>query len=97
MAVIEELGYKSGLWDTWIRTDSNIISRHPKMTTGETGQWRPQPLQRRCDLFSLGHREIELSEAQKTDLLWFVHDAGKGLRSRPHRNHRLYAVLAGIR
>ena len=77
MAVIEELGYKSGLWDTWIRTDSNIISRHPKMTTGEPASGGPSL----CNvdaIFFLGHREIELSEAQKTDLLWFVHDAGKG-------------------
>ena len=77
MAVIEELGYKSGLWDTWIRTDSNIISRHPKMTTGDPASGGPSL----CNvdaIFFLGHREIELSEAQKTDLLWFVHDAGKG-------------------
>src|SRR4051812_45655515 len=31
LAVIERLGYESGLWDTYIRTDSNIASYHPLM------------------------------------------------------------------
>ncbi len=77
MAVIEELGYKSGLYDTWIRTDSNIISRHPKMTTGEPASGGPSL----CNvdaIFFLGHREIDLDAQGKADLLWFVHDAGKG-------------------
>ncbi len=76
-AVIEELGYKSGLWDTYIRTDSNIISRHPKMTTGGAASGGPSL----CNvdaIFFLGHREIELDAEGRADLLWFVHDAGKG-------------------
>ena len=77
MAVIEELGYKSGLYDTWIRTDSNIIAKRPKMTTGEPASGGPSL----CNvdaIFFLGHREIELDAQGKADLLWFVHDAGKG-------------------
>ena len=76
-AIIEELGYKSGLYDTYIRTDSNIISRHPKMTTGEPASGGPSL----CNvdaIFFLGHREIELDAQGKADLLWFIHDAGKG-------------------
>jgi type 1 glutamine amidotransferase len=76
-AVIEELGYKSGLYDTYIRTDSNIISKHPKMTTGEAASGGPSL----CNvdaIFFLGHREVELDAAGRADLLWFVHDAGKG-------------------
>jgi hypothetical protein len=77
MAVIEELGYKSGLYDTWIRTDSNIIARYPKMTTGQPASGGPSL----CNvdaIFFLGHREIDLDAQGKADLLWFVHDAGKG-------------------
>ena len=77
IAVIEELGYKSGAYDTWVRTDSNIISRRPKMTTGEPASGGPSL----CNvdaIFFMGHREIELDAQQKADLLWFVHDAGKG-------------------
>lgn len=76
-AIIEELGYKSGLYDTYIRTDSNIISRHPKMTTGEPASGGPSL----CNvdaIFFLGHREVELDAQGKADLLWFIHDAGKG-------------------
>lgn len=77
MAVIEELGYKSGLYDTYIRTDSNIISRRPKMTTGDPASGGPSL----CNvdaIFFLGHREIDLDAQGRADLLWFVHDAGKG-------------------
>ena len=76
-AIIEELGYKSGLWSTWIRTDSNIIAKRPKMTTGDPASGGPSL----CNvdaIFFLGHREIELNPEQRADLLWFVHDAGKG-------------------
>ena len=78
MAVIEELGYKSGLYDTWIRTDSAIIAKRPKMTTGEPASGGPSL----CNvdaIFFLGHREIDLDAQGKADLLWFVHDAGKGI------------------
>src|SRR5438045_3406401 len=34
LSVIERLGYESGLYDTFIRTDSNIIAKQPLMTTG---------------------------------------------------------------
>jgi type 1 glutamine amidotransferase len=77
MAVIEELGYKSGLYDTWIRTDSDIIAKRPRMTTGEPASGGPSL----CNvdaIFFLGHREIDLDAQGKSDLLWFVHDAGKG-------------------
>lgn len=77
IAVIEELGYKSGAYESWIRTDSNIISRNPKMTTGEPASGGPSL----CNvdaIFFLGHREIELDAQQRTDLMWFIHDAGKG-------------------
>jgi uncharacterized protein len=76
-AVIEELGYTSGLYDSYIRTDSNIISRYPKMTTGEPASGGPSL----CNvdaIFFLGHREIDLDAQGRADLLWFVHDAGKG-------------------
>jgi type 1 glutamine amidotransferase len=80
IAVIEELGYKSGLYDSWIRTDSNIIEKRPKMTTGDPASGGPSL----CNvdaIFFLGHREIELDQQGRADLLWFVHDAGKGFVS----------------
>jgi type 1 glutamine amidotransferase len=77
LALIERLGYESNLWDTYIRTDSNIISYHPLMTTGQPASGGPS-LNTADAIFFLGHREIQLDDQQRADLLKFVHDDGKG-------------------
>src|SRR5688572_29080541 len=41
LAVIERLGYDSGLYDTYIRTDSHIAAMDPKKTTGEPASGGP--------------------------------------------------------
>src|SRR5438128_6188965 len=77
LATIERLGYESGAYDTYIRTDSNIISKHPLMTTGQPASGGPS-LANVDAIFFLGHREVELSPEQRADLLSFVKDDGKG-------------------
>lgn len=77
LATIERLGYESGLYDTYIRTDSNIISYHPLMTTGQPASGGPS-LANVDAIFFIGHREIPLDDQQRKDLLKFVHDDGKG-------------------
>src|SRR5580704_14422194 len=77
LAIIEPLGYESNQWDTYIRTDSNIISYKPLMTTGQPASGGPS-LATADAIFFLGHREIQLDEGQRADLLKFVHDDGKG-------------------
>jgi uncharacterized protein len=77
LAIIERLGYESNLWDTYIRTDSNIISYHPLMTTGQPASGGPN-LTTADAIFFLGHREIQLDDPQRADLLKFIHDDGKG-------------------
>src|SRR3569833_1024821 len=77
LALIERLGYESGMWDTYIRTESNIISYQPKMTTGQPASGGPS-LANGDAIFYMGHREIQLDDQQKADLLKFVHDDGKG-------------------
>src|SRR5262245_56198147 len=77
LAVIERLGYESGAYDTYIRTDSNIVSKQPAMTTGQPASGGPS-LSNVDAIFFLGHREVELSAQQKADLLSFVRDEGKG-------------------
>src|SRR4051794_41633008 len=64
LAVIERLGYESGLYDTYIRTDSAIISKQPKMTTGQPASGGPN-LNNVDAIFFLGHREIDLKDDQK--------------------------------
>jgi hypothetical protein len=77
LAVMERLGYESGVYDTFIRTDSAIISKTPLMTTGQPASGGPS-LANVDAIFFLGHREIDLTAQQKSDLLSFVRDDGKG-------------------
>jgi uncharacterized protein len=77
LATIERLGYESGLWDTYIRTDSNIASYHPLMTTGQAASGGPS-FNSADAIFFMGHREVAIDDQQKAELLKFVHDDGKG-------------------
>ncbi len=77
LSVIERLGYESGAYDTFIRTDSNIISKHPTMTDGKPASGGPD-LTSVDAIFFLGHRDVPLDAQQKADLLAFVRDDGKG-------------------
>ena len=59
LAMIEQLGYESGLWDTFIRTDSNIISKTPKKTDGSAASGGPN-LNNVDAIFFMGHREVPI-------------------------------------
>jgi type 1 glutamine amidotransferase len=77
LAVIERLGYESGVYDTYIRTDSNIIANKPLMTTGQPASGGPS-LANVDAIFFMGHRDVPLDPQQRTELAAFVHDQGKG-------------------
>ena len=77
LAVIERLGYESGLWDTFIRTDSNIISKTPTKTNGDPASGGPN-LGMVDAIFYMGHRDVPIDDKQKAELLSFVKDDGKG-------------------
>jgi type 1 glutamine amidotransferase len=76
LAVVERLGYESGLWDTFIRTDSHIIFNQAQKTDGTPASGGPS-LSNVDGIFFLGHREVPINEQQKTELLAFVR-SGKG-------------------
>jgi type 1 glutamine amidotransferase len=76
LAVIERLGYESGAYDTYIRTDSNIIAKQPLMTSGAPASGGPS-LSNVDGIFFLGHREIALEPQQRSELAAFVRE-GKG-------------------
>jgi len=78
LSVIERLGYESGAYDTYIRTDSNIVAKQPLMTTGAPASGGPS-LANVDAIFFLGHREVPLDATQRTELAAFIHDEGKGL------------------
>ena len=77
LAVVEHLGYISGLYDTYIRTDSQLITKHGLY--GSDGQKvYGHDLNDFDAIFFFGVREIDLTAEQRADLLSFVHDDGKG-------------------
>src|SRR5215475_4746234 len=71
LAIVERLGYESGLWDTFIRTDSNIIANTSFKTDGTPASGGPS-LSNVDGIFFLGHREIEINAKQREELLAFV-------------------------
>src|SRR5688572_28988425 len=77
LSVIEQLGYQSGAYDTYIRTDSNIIATQPLMTTGARASGGPS-LANVDAIFFMGHREVALDPKQREELAAFVRE-GKGL------------------
>jgi type 1 glutamine amidotransferase len=76
LAVIERLGYETGLWDTFIRTDSNIIFDQAQKTDGSPASGGPS-LSNVDGIFFLGHRDVPINDQQKAELLAFVR-GGKG-------------------
>jgi len=82
LATIERLGYESGIYDTYIRTDIQLLTKRPiqfaeKATVA--GAYDNYKTLNDFDLvFFYGIGELELTDQQKQDLLSFVRDDGKG-------------------
>src|SRR5579872_338943 len=85
LATIEHLGHESGLFDTYIRTDIQLITKHPIQFAETTAV--PDADKRAVNYKNLndfdavvfyGIGELELTDQQKADLLSFIHDDGKG-------------------
>jgi type 1 glutamine amidotransferase len=83
LATIERLGRESGAYETFIRTDSQLITKHSIAFPAGTGiaageQFNVRNLDYFDAIFFFGVREIDLSAEQRADLLSFVRDDGKG-------------------
>ena len=83
LATVERLGHESGDYDTFIRTDSQLITRQPIVFRKGTGiatgeEFNVRNLNYFDAIFFFGVREIDLSREQRADLLSFVKDDGKG-------------------
>jgi len=83
LATIERLGYESGIYVTYIRTDSQLltkgkIERHDPRTPDLAPGINAKNLDYFDAIFFMGSGENDLSGQQKRDLLAFVHDDGKG-------------------
>lgn len=77
-ATIERLGYETGTYDTIIRSDSQLITKHSVLGTDGKPLLYSKNLNDFDAIFFFGVREISLTPQQKVDLLSFVHDDGKG-------------------
>jgi type 1 glutamine amidotransferase len=78
LITIERLGRESGLYDTTIRTDSQLITKQAIQLPGGRFPITDKNLNYFDAIFFFGLREIELNEQQKADLLAFVKEDGKG-------------------
>jgi type 1 glutamine amidotransferase len=72
LATLEKLGRQTGLWDTYIRTDSELITKQ-KLANGNAKNLNFFDA---VVFYTTG--DLGLSDQQKQDLLSFVRDDGKG-------------------
>ncbi len=71
MATIEKLGQQSGLWDTYLRTDSELITKQKLNNNAKNLNYFDAVM-----FYTTG--ELDLSDEQKAALLSFVKEDGKG-------------------
>ena len=71
LATIEQLGRKTGLWDTYIRTDSQLLTKKKLEGNAKNLTYFDAVV-----FYTTG--ELPLDESQKADLLSFVKEDGKG-------------------
>lgn len=79
LATIERLGYETGTYDTIIRTDSQLITKHKVLGADGQPLLYAKNLNDFDAIFFFGVREVVLTAEQKADLLSFVRDDGKAL------------------
>jgi type 1 glutamine amidotransferase len=71
LATIERLGHESGLWDTTIRTDTEVLTKKKL-------EYNAKNLNDFDAVLFYTGGELEMDAQQKADFLSFVHDDGKG-------------------
>ena len=71
MATIEGLGRETGLWDTWIRTDIEALTRQKL-------EYNAKNLSDFDAVLFYTGGTLEMTDQKKADFLSFIHDDGKG-------------------
>ena len=77
LATIERLGRESGMFDTYIRTDSQLLTKQP-ISVGDRKNVNARNLDYFDAIFYFGTGEGDLSAQQKADFLSFIKTDGKG-------------------
>lgn len=71
LATLERLGQETGLWDTFIRTDTQLVTKKKLDGNAKNLNYFDAVI-----FYTTG--ELDMDDQQKADLLSFVHDDGKG-------------------
>jgi type 1 glutamine amidotransferase len=72
MVAIYEMGHETGLWDTELRTDTELLTKKDLKRNAKNLDYFD------VLVFASTTGELELDESQKKDMLAFVKDDGKG-------------------
>jgi type 1 glutamine amidotransferase len=72
MVAIYEMGHETGLWDTELRTDTELLTKKDLKRNAKTLDYFD------AVVFASTTGELDLDDSQKKDFLSFVHDEGKG-------------------
>jgi len=73
MDAIYQMGKESGLWDTMLRSDTELLTKK-KMAINNIKNLDYFD----CIVFASTTGELEMDDTQKADMLSFIHDDGKG-------------------
>jgi type 1 glutamine amidotransferase len=71
MATIERLGTETGLWDTTLRTDTEVLTKKKL-------EYNAKNLNNFDAVLFFTGGDLEMDAQQKADFLSFIHDDGKG-------------------
>src|SRR5579872_4604003 len=71
MATIEHLGRETGLWDTTLRTDTEVLTKQKL-------EYNAKNLNDFDAVFFFTGGDLEMDAQKKADFLSFIHDDGKG-------------------
>jgi len=80
LATIEHLGRTSGVFDTYIRTDIQLLTKRPPVFAEKNTVADPnyKTLNDFDLIFFYGIGELELTDRQKADVMSFIKEDGKG-------------------
>jgi hypothetical protein len=84
LATVERLGRETGLYDTWIRTD-------PQLVTKKRSSANVRNLDDFDAIFFYSIGELAMTPDQKSDMLSFVRDDGKGFVAAHTGNNAFYS------
>jgi len=72
MAAVYNMGFESGLWDTELRTDTELLTKKNLGNNAKNLNYFD------VLIFASTTGELEMDDSQKADMLAFIHDDGKG-------------------